>query len=283
MAKAKIEYPFSLKLIRSVFPVLETIAPSLAIKWAVQLFLTPFNFGFTSSEKEYLSRFKISDLKLGRFPVRVYEIGKGPSIIFLHGWAGRGMQFHKMAISLADSGYRCLLIDAPAHGASEGKKTNIFEFAEVFNEIKAQKDDMIAAVGHSLGAVSISFAISEGSKVPAFISLGAPVVAKDILSEFADKLNIKSQTIAGIKAKAVSEFSRTFESVAMESTFKKVNCPVLALHGVDDLDVPVYHLDVLKGINSTTDVRRFDGIGHRRVLKDERVIGEIKTWLEGLK
>ena len=283
MAKAKIEYPFTLKVIRSIFPVLETIAPSLAIRWAVQLFLTPYNFGFTPSEKEHLSRFKISDLKLSRFIVRIYEIGKGPTIIFLHGWAGRGMQFHKMALSMADSGYRCLLIDAPAHGASQGKKTNVFEFAEVFNEMKAQQDDMIAAVGHSLGAVSISFAISEGSKVPAFISIGAPVVAQDILDEFANKLNITSITTDGIRAKAVADFSRTFESVAMESTFKKVNCPVLALHGVDDLDVPVYHLDVLKGINSTTEIRRFDGIGHRRVLKDEKVIGEMKTWIEGLK
>ena len=215
--------------------------------------------------------------------MRIYEIGQGPTILFLHGWAGRGMQFHKMAIGLAESGYHCLLIDAPAHGASEGKKTNIFEFAEVFNEIKGKQGDIIAAVGHSLGAASISLSISEGSTVPAFISLGAPVVAKDILSEFADKLNIAEPTVEGIRAKAVSEFSRTFESVAMESTFKKVNCPVLALHGVDDEDVPVYHLDVLKSINSSIEVERFEGIGHRRVLKDERVIGAMKVWLEGLK
>jgi len=282
MAKSKIDYPFSLQLIRSVFPLLEKLAPSLAISWAVRLFLTPFNFGFTPSEKEHLAKFKAKDLELSRFTVRIYEIGNGPTIIFLHGWASRGMQFYKMALNLADAGYHCLLIDGPAHGHSKGKRTNIFEFANVFNEIKGQQNDLVAAVGHSLGAATISLAISEGSDVPAFVSLGAPVVAKDILSEFADKLNITAHTVNGIRAKAVSEFSRTFESVAMESTFKQVHCPVLALHGEDDLDVPVYHLDVLKGINPNIEIMRFTGIGHRRILKDERVIVKMKNWLKEL-
>jgi len=282
MAKPKIEYPFSLQIIRSIFPLLEKVAPSLAINWAVRLFLTPFNFGFTPSEKQHLSKFKANDVQLRSFTVRVYEVGNGPTIIFLHGWAGRGMQFYKLALSLADEGYRCILIDGPAHGHSKGKRTNIFEFETVFNEIKDQQNDLVAVVGHSLGAATISLAISEGSDVPAFISLGAPVVAKDILSEFADKLNITAHTVNGIRAKAVSEFSRTFESVAMESTFKQVHCPVLALHGEDDLDVPVYHLDVLKGINPNIEIMRFTGIGHRRILKDERVIVKMKNWLKEL-
>ncbi len=283
MARSTIEYPFPLQVIRALFPFVEAIAPALAVKWAVHLFLTPFQFGFTPSEKTQLSKFKISDLKLSRFTVKMYEVGQGPTIICLHGWAGRGMQFHRMALEMSKLGYRFILVDAPAHGMSQGKMTNIFEFEEVFNEIKAQQNDVVAVVGHSLGAAAISLAISEGSHVPAFVSLGAPVVAKDILEDFAIKLNITAKTVEGIRRKAVSEFSRTFESVAMESTFKKMNCPVLALHGTEDVDVPVYHLDVLRGLYPETEIRKIEGIGHRRILKDDRVFEEIKTWLSGLK
>jgi len=283
MAQTKIAYPFFIKVIRFLFPILESIAPSVAVKWAVKLFLTPFQFGFTPTEKQHLDKFKMHDVIISRFKIRTYEIGEGPLIICVHGWAGRGMQFYKMAIDLADAGYKLLLIDAPAHGMSEGKMSNLFEYTEVFIGLKEKQDNLVAVIGHSLGAASISLAISEGSKVPAFISLAAPVVAQDILDEFANRLNVNKTTIHGMRKKAVTTFSRTFDSVTMETTFKVVDCPVLAIHGSNDFDVPIYHLDVLKKIKPETEIRRIEGIGHRRILKDERVIKEIKNWLLTLK
>jgi len=140
----------------------------------------------------------------------------------------------------------------------------------------------IAAVGHSLGAASISYAISEGEELPAFATFGAPVVAKDILDEYMRRINGTDRTIQAIRDRTFEEFGRSFESVTMEETFKSVKCPVFGVHGLNDMDVPVRHLDVLTSIHPAMEAHKYEGIGHRRILKDARVMDDFIAWMKAL-
>ncbi|MEX2596673.1 MAG: alpha/beta hydrolase [Salibacteraceae bacterium] len=275
-------YPPSVRFLRIVFPIIEILAPGLAARLAVFLFLTPVRFGFTPAEKEVLKEFRQGFKSINGKRIAFYEVGEGPTLLLLHGWSGRGMQFRVLAQSLAASGFHCVLIDAPGHGRSDGKQTNLFEFSEVFNVFIAEADNLKAVIGHSLGAASISYAIANGTQVPAFITLGAPVIAQDILDTFTNTLNASKRVQKGIRKKAVAHFGETFQGVAMETTFRKVQCPVLSLHGANDHDVDLSHLDKLKSINPQIDALVFSETGHRRILRDERVVEAIIDWLKRL-
>ncbi|MEQ9186827.1 MAG: alpha/beta hydrolase [Cryomorphaceae bacterium] len=249
---------------------------------AVRLFLTPIKFPLKSADKEAAKRFQQRKIKVGENDVMVYSKGEGPEVLCLHGWSGQSMQFKAMAERIVSAGYTCVLIDAPGHGQSTGGTTNMFEFAEAFGAVWDELDHPVAAIGHSLGAASISYAVAEGMSIPAFASFGAPVVAADIISEFLRRINGSSITSDGIEQRTLSQFGRSFESVTMQHTFKEVQCPVLGIHGVADIDVPVSHLKVLQTIRPDMEAHVFEGMGHRRILKDERTLDVLVTWLQRL-
>lgn len=282
MAKQALEYPWPFRVLRKLFPVLESLAPSLAKALAVKLFLTPIRFPLKSADREAAKRFQQRKIKIDENDVVVYSKGEGPEVLCLHGWSGQAMQFKAMADRIVSAGFTCVLIDAPGHGQSSGGRTNMFEFADAFKAVWNELEHPVAAIGHSLGAASISYAVAEGMSIPAFATFGAPVVAADILSEFLRRINGSSIISEGIEQRTLIEFGRSFESVTMQHTFKEVHCPVLGIHGVDDIDVPVAHLRVLQSIRPEMEAHVFEGMGHRRILKDERALDVLVPWLQRL-
>jgi pimeloyl-ACP methyl ester carboxylesterase len=282
MARLALEYPLPFRILRRLFPLLQNAAPKMALHIATKLFLTPIRFDMNKAQRSFLKEFEQSSLEVSGRQLMVYKRGKGPKVLCLHGWSGRAMQFASMSDHLVNAGFSVIAIDAPGHGESEGGATNLFEFVEAFQKLIESESPIHAVLGHSLGAAAISLAISDGLQVPAFGIFGAPVVAQDILDEFARRINAKPTIFAGIREKAVAKFGRTFDEVAMESTFGKVTCPAIAFHGDQDLDVPLYHMDVLQAINPSLETHTMPGIGHRRILKDERVMEVLINWLKNL-
>lgn len=276
------KHPFPLNIIRGVFPILEKISPNFANSLAAKLFLTPVRFGFTEKEKEFLPKLKQYTLSQKGKKIMVYSMGEGPVVIGVHGWAGRGIQFRMIAEALAESGYKFITFDAWGHGQSEGKMSSLFEFSEGLEMLLKQESNVKVVLAHSLGSAAASYYAAEKGTLPALVTFGAPVVAEDILTAFTDTINASKKIHAGIRQKAIELYNTTFDEVAMENTFKKVKCPVLGLHGLEDKDVPHTHLDVLRSIQPNMEAHKYEGIGHRSILKNEKVIGNVVDWINKL-
>lgn len=276
------EHPVSLRAIRLVFPLLERLFPKLAGRWAVFLFIKPLRFGFTTREREFLANRPVE-----QFPMNVagrevmgYRMGHGPEVICVHGWAGRALQFRLIADVLVAGGFTFLSFDAWAHGQSRGKKATLFDFADGLNALLQRCEHPVGVIGHSLGAAATSFLISEGVRVPSLVTMGAPVIAQDILDQFCLTINAGKTVQMAIRAHALKRFNREFGQVAMEETFKKVSCPVLAIHGENDKAVSIAHLHTLRAIRPDMDVLLVLGAGHRGILKDERAAMRLVGWLK---
>lgn len=276
------KHPFPLNVIRIAFPVLQTLLPTVANKLAIKLFLTPVRFGFTEKEKEDLPKFKQYTLKQNDKSIAMYSIGEGPVIVCVHGWSGRAMQFRLLASELAKEGYKVVAFDAWGHGQSAGKMSSLFEFAQGLEIVMQNETNVKAVFAHSLGSAASSYYAERIGKLPALVTFGAPVIAEDILSSFSETINASKKIHKAMRKEAVLRYDVTFDEVAMEHTFKSVICPVLALHGYKDKDVPHTHLDALKAINPSIDARKYEGIGHRGILKNDRVISDVVEWVKQL-
>lgn len=276
------KYPFPLNAIRAAFPIVETIAPALAQKWAAQLFITPHRFGFTDPEKVFLKKLEQFHFKAGGKQVVGYRLGTGPAVICVHGWAGRAVQFRMLAEALVKRGYSFVAFDAWGHGQSEGKQSQLFEFSAAVEALYKQTENPIALVGHSLGVASIAWAAKEGLAIPALVSVAAPVIAQDILDDFCRIINASRKVQAGIRERAVISFNIQFDDAVLEATFSEIRCPVFAIHGETDKDVPLSHLDVLASIRPEIDTKVIPGVGHRGILKSQLAIDQVIDWIEGV-
>lgn len=270
------------KIIRTIFPVFERVAPSAAQSFAVTLFIRPFRFPYKKEEEEFMESCERFKFDVEGVEHHGFKLGSGPEVVCAHGWSGRSTQFRYIAPRLVEAGYTFVAYDALAHGRTEGRRATMFDFAKALGEVIKLFPNTKAVIGHSLGAASVSFAIADGVQVPAFVILGAPVKSESILDEYVNRINGSQAVKDEIRRRSEAEFNADFDQVVMESTFKKVTCPVLGIHGKLDVDAPVEGLDVLKSIRPDMETLILPNMGHRRILKEEPSLSTIINWIKAL-
>lgn len=271
--------PFALRLIQFSFSTLQLLWPKLADRWAIHLFLSPRRVAYTAEGKSFLNRVETFQFQAGGKLLYGYKMGEGPEVICVHGWAGKATQFATIADRLVAEGYTFIAFDAWAHGQSAGSKASMFDFTAGYKTILERCHNPVAVIGHSLGAASVSLATYEGMHVPKFIPMGAPCISEDILDSFREIIHARPRVNRAIREACLEIFDREFDEVAMQHTFQSIQCPVLAIHGDQDVDVSIEHLNVLESMNPSIETMRVKGLGHRRILKDPKVIDRIVAFI----
>lgn len=272
----KQKVPLLLRLVRWWFPKLERLAPPLATRLFVQLFFTPLHWGFPEKELEWVDKADKTPLNLNGKKVMVYSWGKStdPIILFVHGWAGRATQFRKFFQPFMDAGFRVVAFDGPAHGKSEGKRTNILEFTEVMKKVFNETGEPQAVVAHSFGGVVSLYCAAQGLPVTKLINIGSPVIGDKIIKTFLDAVNGSWPTGEKFKAYMLKKFNRSFDEFSAQHFIKNLKSPLqlMLVHDEDDKDVSIDHAEKLVELYPDALLYRTSGLGHTRILKDESVI-----------
>ena len=86
--------------------------------------------------------------------------GRGPKILLVHGWSGRASNMYYIINRLIEKGYDTYSFDAPAHGSSPSKTTNIPEFIACINELYLYIKSPVAIIAHSGGAFASIYSSS---------------------------------------------------------------------------------------------------------------------------
>jgi len=166
----------------------------LVTLFAAKLFTSPIKHKIPKRELEMDSKSlqNLIEIPAINKKVMLYQYGYSQKKILLaHGWSGRGTQLFKIADELLKVGYSTVSFDAPAHGKSPGKTTIMSEFVETILEIERQFGPFEAAVGHSLGGMSLLNAVKKGLVINHLAIIGSGDIVTDILDNFVTKLELK--------------------------------------------------------------------------------------------
>ena len=145
-----------LKLIKWFIPKLAFFSKNLAVKTATYFFLTPFRVPFSEKEKQYLQSLEKSVFTINGKKTWVYQDGTfTKTCLFIHGWAGKGVQVLPLVSMLKEKGYRVICFDAPAHGYSEGKQSSIPEFTDLVKTVQENYGTIDLVIGPFDGRSSI--------------------------------------------------------------------------------------------------------------------------------
>ena len=177
------------------------------------------------------------------------------------------------------SNYNVYAFDAPAHGESDGLITNLPEFIISQEELIKKLGPFDAILGHSGGGITSCEVCVRIPKIKKLILISPFDKMKDIFEKYFDLIDL------GEKAKKlmISYFFRKTQRNIIEfsgsSLAKKINAKTLVIHDEDDKEVEVLNaINIDKNIkNSSLMITK--GLGHRRILRDDRVINEIIDFL----
>jgi pimeloyl-ACP methyl ester carboxylesterase len=278
MAKNSKKPASSLKIPKAILitgKFLSLISSKWTTLFAAKLFTTPIKHRIPKREMEMDAKTKQELVLIPTInkKIMVYHLGESPKkILLVHGWSGRGTQLVKIADAFLNAGYATISFDAPAHGKSPGKTTLMVEFIAAILHLEKQFGPFEAAIGHSLGGMSLLNAMRQGLPLRHLVIIGSGDIIKDIMDDFTAKLQLNPKVSERMRIHFEKKFEQTMDSFSAYLAARTIDIPVLVIHDNDDDEVPVkcsihIHKNLQNGELMIT-----KGLGHRKILGDKNVI-----------
>lgn len=286
MTKKTSKHTESLKIPELILQTSKFIAyfsSKLVTLFAAKLFTSPLKHKIPKRElemdrKSIQKRIEIPSINK---KVVLYQYGKSSKkILLVHGWSGRGTQLFKIADELVKAGYSTISFDAPAHGKSPGRTTIMSEFVATILEIEKQFGTFDAAVGHSLGGMSLLNAVKKGFKINHLAVIGSGDIVQDILDDFVAKLELKPNISSKLREHFEKKYGQEMDSYSGYKSAMEIDIPVLVIHDKNDPEVAV-----TAGINIYNHLKNgtlylTEGLGHRKILGDPAVIDKVVQFVK---
>jgi pimeloyl-ACP methyl ester carboxylesterase len=274
--------PLIIKLMRSAFSIGGKISPKLTGRLAYELWITPTRVSTPDSELGILASAEIQKCRINDHEIATYHWGKtGPSVLLVHGWGGRGTQLGSFVNPLLDAGYRVISFDAPAHGRSSGKQTNLYEVSDVILGLQKHYGDFDSVISHSFGGPCIAVALKGGLKASRVISISPPSHTEGLVEKFIEMLHIPAAAGKNLFERIETTFGKTvWQDVSMKNTVKDIDIPALVIHDDNDTDVPWQEGKTVADAWHGASFIKTSGLGHRRILRDKRVINTTLEFIQ---
>jgi pimeloyl-ACP methyl ester carboxylesterase len=213
-------------------------------------------------------------------PIRTRSWGTGPLVVFVHGWGGSGDQVHGFVEPLLRRGRRVVTFDAPGHGhAPTGRPTqsNALEMAQALRAVATEYGPIDTVLAHSLGAVATVIAIRHRWVDPAQLALVAPVTeVRSQLDRFADALAVGAAARQHLDPEVRRHTGLGIDDFAYSGSDPVLlGRRLLAVHDDRDQFVPQPGTAALVGSWPDARLITTHGLGHLRILADQRVVEEL--------
>jgi len=260
--------------------LLGLIAPAAAARWIYRLWLRPFRFSEPATEVEI--RRSSTPVQFPHRDIRLIgdSWGSGPLVMLVHGWNGRGALLASFVPGLLQAGFRVVSFDAPAHGRSPGRSTNMPEIGEAIRNVAGSCGPIRAIVAHSLGVPSALIALDQGLAIERFVAVSPPGDVFWMVDSFFETLQVPSAVRPPFIRCFEDQFgSQLWDRYSLHRIAAKMNLPALIVHDDDDRDVPIAQGRKLASVWRGAEFMGTKGLGHRRILRDPSVVNRVLSFL----
>lgn len=210
--------------------------------------------------------------------LRVWSFGDGPVILLAHGWSGYAAQFDAWIEPLVAAGHRVVLFDAPAHGGSGGRQTNIMDMAGAIQHVAGLQGPVHAIVAHSFGAPATLFALRHGLKVDRLVLMAAPLSLTKFSLFLAHvlglPLSVRGRMQRNMERKLQFRWDETETDTVLAGLVAERGLDVLLVHDKRDREVPFASSEAIAAAVPSARLHATEGNGHTRLLRNGAVIAE---------
>lgn len=267
------------QMIPYVFQVSSTVAPSLSAHWAQELFLRPKRLPLSTKEEALLKEAKIETLQSGR---KVYFWGQpnSPIVALLHGWESRASAFFKWVPILIENGFQVMGWDAPAHGHSPGEKTTAPDMAKAFAEdLRELGHTLHGVVGHSMGGVVVGLLPLYMTLPKKVAIISSPSRIQGVFDRFHDQIRLQNKAREIFIRRIERKTGVNLENGSLYKNDLSLTSDALIIHDIGDREIPFSDFQDLQNSWSRAQFVATEGLGHRRILRDESVGHQIAQFL----
>ena len=211
--------------------------------------------------------------------VTTYRWGDGAeTVLLVHGWRGRAAQFAGLVRELRASGFTVVSFDAPANGASGGRRTSILDYLDAIEQLQRKHGAFHAVIGHSLGTLASLVSVHRGLTVGRLVGIAGAAEVDSLYDGFARALRLRPEITAALP----DEFRRRvlrddsgLERFSSVRTPLPADIPLLLIHDRRDLMMPLEQSERLAGAHPTARLLVTDGLGHNRIVAADETLDAV--------
>jgi pimeloyl-ACP methyl ester carboxylesterase len=274
-----------LRLFRLALGTAQKVWPGFAARAAVRLFATPLPPKWLQRKGAWDASWRTEHWPFENAQLTVYAqpaAPHGPIALLVHGWGGHARQMLPLAGSLAEQGYRPVLLEMPAHGRSAGTSSNLPQFARAIDYAigRLQQDGHRVGLlaGHSLGANAAAYATSRGLPIEKLVLLAPPASPRAYTRYFAQVFGLNEATRAAMQRRIEASegvLMHHFEPLAVAP---RIRVPTLIVHDREDRINAFADGQAFAHAIQGAQLAATEGLGHRRLLKDPAVLAKVAVF-----
>lgn len=269
--------------LRRFFTFATRLSPQLAARLALELFLTPPRRKLDAVDVPVVARAVRRRLTVERGSVAALEwppanaTDRPPTVLLLHGWGSHAARFGDFVAPLNAAGFRVVGIDAPAHGESTGRRSDLGQFRSALRVALREFAPVTAIVAHSMGANAAVWQLADEPHpdVRALVAIGMPRDAGYMLESFALVLDLRPDVARRLREQFTRRFGAPPEQFSSHALAARLAVPTLVVHDVDDDVAPADHAREFAAKLRQSHYRETRGLNHSGALRHADTIGEV--------
>lgn len=269
---------FSSRALRAGLAAAGRVSPALAARAGERVFLSPPRHPVPARERDALAAGEPFEVRVRGEPVVGWRFGDGPTVLLVHGWGGRASQVFPLVPALRRAGLAAAVFDGPGHGSSGGRLASVVHFAEAIAAI-APRVHAVAAIAHSMGATSLVRALATGLPLEAAVFVGPSRAPGDWFRQFCDALALEAPVREALSRRFVARLGVDVDDLDVLRVAPAQRVPLLVVHDRSDREVPWAEGASIAAAWPGARLLSTDGLGHRRVLRDDAVAAEAAEFL----
>jgi pimeloyl-ACP methyl ester carboxylesterase len=258
---------------------LQAVSPDAAARATAHLFFRTQRSAPRTTEREVLSTAAPFTVPFAGQRIAAWSWGRGPTVLLVHGWNGRGTQLHAFVAPIVAAGLRAVAFDHVGHGASSGSSTTIVQMSELVTAMARVTGGAHGIVAHSLGAGASAVAMHDGLSVARAVLNAPPLSPEPWIRGLGAMLGLDERTQALTRAEVERRVGRTVDALHVPTLGRALEARGLVVHDEGDREIPLSAGRALAQAWPGAQLHVTKGLGHHRVLTAPEVVDAVAGFL----
>lgn len=266
---------------KKLFKIADTLFPTIAAKQVYKVMSNPRVRKLRAFEEEVLAKAARERIPFKGGKIQLYKWGNpNDEVVFLvHGWEGQAGNFGGLIDILLAKKYYVIAFDAPSHGRSSKRSTNMFEFVELVTSLfKTYQPKKI--ISHSFGSVTT---LMTASNIPElsinqWIVVTTPHNFKDRIDDVKNFLGLTDRTIDKVINTFEADTGYQLDDLNVEHYGNRISNvkEVIIVHSKTDRIIPIESARIAHQNIPQSELIELDGLGHYAILWSDSLKDIIK-------
>ncbi|SDX68499.1 Esterase/lipase [Marinobacter mobilis] len=204
----------------------------------------------------------------------------GPQrVLLVHGWSSGVGLFEPLVKALPAADYTLYAVHPPGHGPSAQGASHPGRFIEAIEAALDYIDAPIdLAVGHSMGAGTLAYVVSNDSCVQRLALVSGPATFEGLLRGFSRFMKLSPRAERRFLRQMEETVGLPLTALDITARARQIQVPTLVIHDRKDREVPFTCAEQLVTSLPVSEHIYTSGLGHNRILRDSAVIARLAAF-----